>query len=272
MEKWRFPERLRGKEKLFGTLVVSDSPLWPAVVAETGADFTFIDMEHIPIERPQVSTMCQLYRGVGIPAIVRIPTQEPYLARNILDAGAAGIIAPYVETAEQVEGLIGAVKKRPIQGDALQRILQDGVYPSDAVREYAAARCAEHALILNIESVKAVEQLEMILSYEEVDAVLIGPHDLSCSLGIPEQYDDTRFLDAVDYIITTARAAGKGAGYHKGYAGPGIAYERELIDKGMNLIIHEADILILKEHLAREISYLRTGNQDARLYSHERSI
>ncbi|MDC7244473.1 MAG: aldolase/citrate lyase family protein [Sphaerochaetaceae bacterium] len=257
MTQETFSQRLRGDDALFGTLVISEAAFWPAMIASCGVDFVFIDMEHIPLERPQVAAMCQLYKGVNLPSLVRIPSPQPFLARKMLDAGAAGIIAPYIETLSQVEGLIGAVKKRPLQGQALKRAQSEDFYQSDQIRTYVESNNAAHSLILNIESMAAVENLERIISYDEVDAILIGPHDLSCSLGIPEQYEHPRFIETVTHIIETARKSGKGAGYHKGYPGSGIEFEKNLIHAGMNLVIHEADILVVQHHLADEIAFLK---------------
>ena len=111
-----FAERLRRADRLYGTLIVSPSPHWVPVVASLGLDFVFIDTEHIPLDREKLAWMCQAYHAVGLPPIVRITSPDPYEACVALDGGAVGIVAPYVETPEQVRELVGAVKKRPLKG------------------------------------------------------------------------------------------------------------------------------------------------------------
>src|SRR3982751_3036250 len=94
---------LRGDQRVIGTLIVSDSPRWPGQIAQIGLDFVFIDTEHVALDRIPLAWMCQAYTALGLPAIVRIPSPDPFAATMALDAGAAGIVAPYVETVAQVQ-------------------------------------------------------------------------------------------------------------------------------------------------------------------------
>ena len=90
--------RILGGIPVFGTLIVSPSPKWPEVVADCDLDFIFIDTEHIAIDRSQLSWMCHAYNGIGLPTLVRIPSPDPYTATMVIDGGASGVIAPYVES------------------------------------------------------------------------------------------------------------------------------------------------------------------------------
>ena len=248
-----FNERLRRGDPLIGTLIVSPSPRWPQVVAGCGLDFVFIDTEHIAIDRHPLSWMCQTYAALGLPPIVRIPSPDPYEATKILDGGAAGIVAPYVETVEQVRALRGAVKLRPLKGARLAGILA-GEACEPELSEYVRHRCAENTLIVNIESVPAIAALDDILAVPGLDGVLIGPHDLSCSLGVPEQYNHSRFLEAVQTIFQKARAAGVGAGIHYWGSPEEQAYFHKL---GANLILHSGDITLFQKHLGLEVAAIR---------------
>ena len=87
---------------VFGTLIVSPSPFWPKVLGDCGLDFVFIDTEHIALDRSQVSWMCRTYAAMGLPPLVRTVSPSPYEATMVLDDGAAGVVAPYIEQAEQV--------------------------------------------------------------------------------------------------------------------------------------------------------------------------
>jgi 4-hydroxy-2-oxoheptanedioate aldolase len=253
-----FIDRLRSGGQLFGTLIVSPSPMWPRVLEGSGADFVFIDTEHIALDRTQVSWMCQVYARMGLAPIVRIPSPDPFEATKMLDGGAGGIIAPYVETVEQAQALRGAVKLRPLKGRRLAERLAAQPFEPE-LEEYVRGR-NDQALILNIESVPAIEALDQILAVTDVDAVLIGPHDLSCSLGVPEQYTHPKFREAVRTIFRKARAAGRGAGIH--FWGD-LELEAEFIRDGGNLFIHSADISLFQKHLRLEIDWLKraTGNE-----------
>ncbi|MEM7561113.1 MAG: aldolase/citrate lyase family protein, partial [Planctomycetota bacterium] len=182
-------------------------------VATCDLDFVFIDTEHIAIDRAQLSWMCQTYAALNVPQLVRIPSPDPDNAPMVLDGGAAGVIAPYVESVEQVQTLRGAVKLRPIKGKKQQAILA-GETAGTELEHYLRERASKSLLIVNIESTPAIEALDEILQVPDLDGVLIGPHDLSCSLGVPEQYEHPDFLAACETIFRKARAAGVGAGIH----------------------------------------------------------
>jgi len=247
---------LRAGRPAFGTLITFASPRLPKALASVGLDFVFIDTEHIPLDREQLAWMCVAYRLAGFAPIVRIPSPSPYEATMVLDGGASGIVAPYIESAEQVRQLAGAVKCRPLKGRRLNDLLQHGVKPEPLLRDYIQTFCSENVLIVNIESVPAMEALDEILAVEELDAVLIGPHDLSTSLGYPEQYDRPEFDLAVRKIVSAARAAGKGAGIHYWHS---LEHEKAWISAGANLIIHSADILALVAGLKADLNALKAA-------------
>ncbi|MCD6394306.1 MAG: aldolase, partial [Planctomycetes bacterium] len=145
-------QNLLSGQTVLGTLIVSPSPRWPDSVRGCGLDFVFIDTEHIAIDRAQLSWMCQTYAAIGLPPLVRIPSPDPYSATMVLDGGAAGIIAPYVETARQTQVLHGAVKLRPLKGHKLEQILE-GVKIESQLDTYISDGAKDRLLIVNIESV-----------------------------------------------------------------------------------------------------------------------
>ena len=248
--------RLRAGDQLFGTLIVSPSPRWPDVVRGCGLDFVFNDTEHIALDRAELSWMCQTYAALGLPPLVRIPAPDPHQATMVLDGGAAGVIAPYVESANQVQALRGAVKCRPLKGEKLRHVLAGGrVEP--ALEQYLADGAAARALLINVESAPALAALDSLLAVPDLDGVLIGPHDLSCSLGVPEQYDHPDFLAACEKIFRRARAAGVAAGIH--FWGD-VAQQRRFLDLGASFLIHSADISLFQKHLRAELAALRQSS------------
>ena len=247
--------------KVFGTVIVSTSPRWIDVVAQMDMDFVFIDTEHIPIDREMLSWMCHAYKGIGKAPIVRIPSPDPFQASMVLDGGASGVIAPYVETADEVRALVGAVKYRPLKGDRLKKALEKPETLEPALTDYLTDRNADKSLIVNIESTPALDALDDILAVPGLDAVLVGPHDLTCNLGIPEQYNDKRYISAVDTIISKARAAHIGAGCHVIYP-DGLEQEIRWAKQGMNFIIHSADLLAFSRTISRDINEIRQSKDD----------
>jgi 4-hydroxy-2-oxoheptanedioate aldolase len=245
---------LHDGRRVFASAIVGMSPQWPELAKNTGIDFVFVDTEHIPLDRTALSWICQTYQALGLPPVVRIPCNDPFEACKALDAGAGGIIGPYLETADQARALVGAVKLRPLKGQRLAEALRDPKTLEPELADYLAKRNGDKILIANIESVPAIENLHDICSVPGVDAVLIGPHDLSCSLGIPEQYDHPRFDDAVRTIFRIAREHGLGAGIHYW-----LGLEREIAwaKAGGNLVMHSSDLAAFSRTLKTEIEQLR---------------
>ena len=254
MEPGKFREALRSGKRVYGTSILAHSPLWPDAVSRCGADFVFIDNEHTPGDRVELAWMTRLYAAKGITPIVRVPKADPNLACQMLDAGAAGIIAPYVESAEEVLALTGATRWRPLKGKRLETALADPSELEPELRRYVEQRNAASTLIVNIESVPAMDQLDAIVAVPGLDAVLIGPHDLSCSLGVPEQYDHPKFEAAVLDIIQRSRRAGIGAGIH---FWKGVEHELRWANAGANLILHSNDISLFTDGLSADFTRMR---------------
>lgn len=253
---------LRSGQRVYGTCLTSTNAKWPAMLAASGLDFVFIDTEHIPIGREQLAWMCQACMALNLAPVVRVPEPDPYLACVALDGGAAGIIFPYVESVEQVRALHGAIRNRPLKGAVMERALDDPASLSPEVRAYLDRWNEGRVMIVNIESVPAMENLDNIMADPGLDAVLIGPHDLSINLGIPEAYDHPQFEAAILEIITRARAKGLGAGVH---FSNGIEPEIRWAQNGANLILHSSDLYLVRDALARDLARFRAelGDPDS---------
>ena len=244
--------------RVYGTMLVSRAPNFTATIKGLGMDFVFIDTEHIPIDRTTLGWMCRAYAAADIAPLVRIPTHDPYDASMTLDAGAAGIIVPYTEDVSTIREFVGAVKYKPLKGQRLARFLAGEEELEPALSTYLDRANAGRSLIVNIESVPAMDRLDELFAVPGLDGILIGPHDLSCSLGIPEQYRDPVYLEAVRDIMARARRAGLGSGIHVHYDG----LEQEILwarETGANLIVHHSDILAFALAMKRDLAALKSG-------------
>jgi len=254
MDTKEFLDYLKKGKRLYGTAVFSPSPLWPSAVKRAGVDFVFIDTEHTPFDRTVLAQMCLSYKACGLPPLVRIPSPDPQEARKVLDGGASGILAPYIESPEQVRELVGAVKLRPLKGERLREALHKKDSLTPELKDYLKDWNKDNFLMINIESVPAIERLDRILAEPGLDGVIIGPHDLSINLGLPEQYHDPRFEDAVRQIISSVREKGLGVGIH-------FSQEAELQIKwakaGANIIMHSSDMALFQQRLKEDITTIR---------------
>ncbi len=247
-------EALHQGRPVHGTLVTSTSPKSIESLAGLDIDCVMIDTEHIPLGWHDLGWMCRAYRGLGIVPIVRIPRADPFDACRVLDMGAGGIVAAYIETAEEVGLLRGATKLRPLKGKKLADILDGSAELEGELADYVRQRNENNILLVNIESVAAIAALDEILAVPDLDGVLIGPHDLSCSLGHPEQYDHPLFEAAISEIITKARAKSVGAGVHNL---PKIEQEIKWRKAGMNLILHRSDVTLFRQGLHDNLAAIR---------------
>lgn len=207
------------------------------------------------------------YKGQGIPCLVRVT--DPEQARQALDGGASGVVCPYMETVDEVKALRGAVKLRPFKGKRLATALETGSVEGDEIAAYIKKGGEQRALVLNIESQAAIDNLENMLAPElEVDAVLIGPHDLSCNLGVPEQYSHPKFQTAVKAIFTKARAAGVGAAIHHigEMFGDGMSNADAATmvrDWGCNVIVTGGDLVFFIHGLQKAMREIKQGAGEA---------
>lgn len=142
-----------------------------------------------------------------MPPIVRVPEPEPFRICCALDGGAKGIVAPYIETRKQVRDLIGAVKLRPLKGarldealDALEEGKDLAAVLGDDLAAFIAKKSRGLALLINIESAAAIANLDNLTRWPSgyLDALLIGPADLAANLGIPAQWTNPKFLEAIE--------------------------------------------------------------------------
>ncbi|MDP4131566.1 MAG: aldolase/citrate lyase family protein [Bacteroidota bacterium] len=252
-------EKLNAGKNVYGTCITSTGPMWPGAIKSVGLDFVFIDTEHIPLGRTELSLLCQLFKANEITPVVRIPSPDPYLACQAIDAGAAGIVAPYLESKAQFVDLAGAVKYRPLKGQLLEQYLNGSKPMSPRLREYVNDYNTANMCIANIESVPAMENLDELLDTQGLDAVFIGPHDLSVSLDLAEQYDHPDFEAAVKTIIHKTRARGLHIGIHFS-----LEPERQVkwMKEGANIVVHSFDIALFLQRLRHDMAIIKEAAGD----------
>lgn len=247
-------EALHAGRRVYGTTITSPS-LW-ALTMYRGLDFAFIDNEHIPLGRETTMALCQALRARGVAPLVRIPTADPTRAAMTLDLGADGIICPYVEDPEVARQMVGVAKWRPLKGRKLAEFLRTGGGVAPHTLEYLRHWNRNSVLIFNIESRPAFDRLDELLAVEGLDGILIGPHDLSISLDMPEQYDRPEFVRVTEQIIARARAAGLGAGLHYWM---GLEGQMHYVRRGANMILYSSDVTEATRSINAAIAQLRAA-------------
>jgi len=170
-----FRDRLSAGERLLGTLVQIPRPEVAVRLARQGFDWLFLDGEHGGYGPAEASrTLAAL--ADAVPCLLRVPSGDPDVLNDAASCGAAGLIVPHVDSAAQAEAAVQAVRGRGL-------------------------------MVVQAESREAVADIEAIVRVPGVDAVFVGPYDLTTSLGIPEWFGHPDFHAALDAIIRAGRAA-----------------------------------------------------------------
>ncbi len=252
--------KLRKGENIYGTCIISTSPIWSKIIDQSTLDFVFLDTEHIPLDRTELTFLCQIYLAKGIAPIVRISSPDPYLACMAKDAGAIGVLAPYIESEKQIHQMVGATKYRPLKGKKLQNALDGKEELKPELKTYLENYNKGSMCLVNIESTIAVENLDTLLNIKGLDGIIIGPHDLSINMGIPEQYEHPDFEKTVKEIIGKTRNKGLAAGIHF----PSMP-ERQIkwMKEGVNIVMHSSDMFLFSQKLNEDIHKIKNAAGDS---------
>jgi 4-hydroxy-2-oxoheptanedioate aldolase len=205
-----------------GGWLVLPSSVSAEYIAHTGVDWLCVDMQHGSIDYSTAVPMLQAISTTDVVPIVRVPWNEPGIIMKSLDAGAYGVIVPMVNSRAEAEAAAGACRYAP-RG---YRSYGPGRAVLYAGRDYAA-NANDHVLcICMIETREAIERAEDIISTAGVDAIYIGPSDLSVSLGLQPNYDQTapEFVAAIEKVVALCKKHGVIAGVHAGT--PEVAKKR----------------------------------------------
>lgn len=179
------------------------------IAGMSGYDWCLIDGEHGPYDVTAIEGQLQTLAGTGTNAVVRVPKGESWIIKQMLDMGAQSLLIPMVDTAEEAAEMVRAVRYRPAGGRGMgASVVRASGY--NAQPDYPDNANDEICLILQAESVKAMENIDAIAATEGVDCVFIGPADLSVDMGLPA--DSPEVIAAIEYMIGRITAAGKAAG------------------------------------------------------------
>lgn len=182
----------------------------PAMQA-AGYDWLFIDLEHGSTPLDAVAQISTTAIACGISSLVRVPKGEYALATRALDAGAAGIVLPHIDNAEEAREAVGRLKFPPLGHRSL------GAAPQLKFRQTPLAETmrllnASSLTVIMLETPEAIDEADAIAAVEGVDVVMIGTNDLCAEMGIPGKYDDSRVVRAYETVLSACRKHGKWPG------------------------------------------------------------
>lgn len=210
------------------------------IMGRAGYDWVAVDMEHGAISVHQLPDLFRALELGGTLPLVRLAQGFTKDCKQALDAGAGGVIVPMVESAEQLTQVRDVCRWPPAgtRGVGFSRANLFGKN-FDAYREEAQAPL----LVAMIEHIRAVESLEEILKVDGLDAILIGPYDLSASMGITAKFEEPEFMAAMDRILTLCRQRRISCGVH--VVMPDAGALRQRITEGYRFIAYSIDAVFL---------------------------
>lgn len=224
-----------------GSWVTLGHPAIAEIMAAAGFDWLVLDMEHSVLELSEVQMLIQVLDGQQCPAIVRLTSNHPDQIKRVMDAGAAGVMVPMVKTAADAEAAVQAVYYPPRgrRGVGLARAQGYGA----RFQQYRHWLEDNAIIVAMIEHIDAVNAIDSILSVPGIDAYIIGPYDLSGSMGRPGELDYPDVESAIEQVREAGRRLGKPGGIH--VVEPDPEALRRNIDAGFNFLGYGLDIRIL---------------------------
>lgn len=206
-----FKKRVLAREWLTGTFINLGSPVVAEIAASSGLDWILIDHEHGSGGEDTLFNQLRATGGGTAAPIVRIPANDGWRFKRVLDAGAHGVMVPLVNTADEARAAAKAMHYPPRGVRGIAKFHRGAAYGVH-FDEYFAHAHERLLLIAQIETPAAVANIEEIAAVDGVDVLFVGPTDLTYNLGVPDQFDHPDYIAAQKRVVAAAKAAGKAAG------------------------------------------------------------
>ena len=248
-------KRLAKKELTIGSWIQIGNTDVAEIMAKAGFDWLVIDMEHSAISISQAHSLIQVIDLAGCVPLVRLSNNDSVLIKRIMDAGAHGIIVPNVNSVDDAVKAVKATQYPPAgtRGVGLWRAQGYG-FDFERYKEWQKENSI---VIVQIEHIDGVNDLEAILSTEGVDAFIIGPYDLSASLGIPGEFEHSDFKNALDKVNRVSKEMDALMGTH--VVLPEVSVFEQKVSEGYRFIAYSIDTLLLGFSFREDLNCIRRG-------------
>lgn len=224
-----------------GSWITIGHPAVAEIMAAAGFDWLTVDLEHSAISIERAEEIIRIIELSGVKPFVRLSSHNPEQIKRVMDSGAHGIIVPMVKTAAEVTQAIAAVHYPPLgnRSVGLARAQKYG----NAFEAYYNWQESNVMVIVQIEHIDAVDNIEAIFSVQGISGYIVGPYDLSASMGIPGDFANKKMSVALDRIKIAAKDHQVPSGIH--IVEPDLGELKQRISEGYKFIAYGVDMRML---------------------------
>lgn len=240
-KRYELKKKLRGRQRVFAGWNSLSHPSITEIFTHSNFDFIVVDMEHSTTSQEQAQRIIAACHANETLCLARIASHDMETIKRLLDSGADGIIAPMVSTPKETEQLISWVKYPPLGRRSFGVARSQGYgFNFD---EYVKNWNKNSIFIVQIESIQGVDNIDKILSYDDVDGAMIGPYDLSGSLNIPGELDNPLVAKSCKKVINACKKHGKSCGNH--FVKSELKNLKKAFSDGFTFAVLSSDVFLL---------------------------
>ena len=236
-------QKLRNNQLTVGSWIMMGTPMSVEVMALAGFEWLVIDIEHTPIDLETTQNLITTIQANNIKALVRVSKNEEVVIKRVLDMGADGIIVPMVSSKKDAIQAVSYAKYPPTgkRGVGLYRATKYGT----TFEEYKKWVDEELVIIAQIEHIDAVNNIDEILQVDGIDGTIIGPYDLSGSMGYPGEFEREDVKDAVTKVLAKCKEYDMPSGFHVVDTNPKNLKQK--IDEGCTFLAYGIDYFFMRD-------------------------
>ncbi len=245
--------KLANNELTIGSWITIGHTSVIEILSHAGFDWLTIDLEHTTLDLTITQNMIASIQSYDMAALIRVSKNEEVIIKRVLDAGANGVIVPMVCNAEDAQKAVEYAKYPPVgkRGVGLNRAQQYG-YAFDEYKEWVDKNSV---LIAQVEHIDGINNIEEIINTPGIDGVIIGPYDLSGSMGYPGEYERDDVKSALESFKTACLNNKKSMGFH--VIDPEYQKLKDKIDEGYNFIAFSTDFFFMGKNAELQMKKIK---------------
>jgi 2-keto-3-deoxy-L-rhamnonate aldolase RhmA len=261
MNEFRRLLRAAGRQPPVGTWIMSACPLVAEAVGHAGFDFGVLDMEHSPLDLGGLVQLLQAVGNTRMLPVVRVPWNEPVVTKRVLDAGATTLLFPFVQSADEAAAAVAATRYPPQGQRGMAGVSRATRYGTQV--DFARTANDTMGVIAQLETPAALDALDAIAAVPGVDALFIGPADLSATMGLPGQPMHPQVMDRMTRAARRAAEIGMPMGTLGGSAQEVVQYRAA----GFSYVAVGADLSLLLQGAQSALRALRGQSDDLEVHT-----